>query len=307
MGDKHAIIGIDPWLETPAGRYLLDWEQARLDAMVADIFGFHAVQLGWPQVDGLRHNRMPHRWFADDHAPAPGDPVLPLRQAAVLTDFDELPFSTASMDLVLLPHTVRGHEELLSSLDGRFTLFGRDEVTLQHLVAHAGASQWDIAPDMALGIDVERLQRRVALLPWWWTWGWMGLRRSRRARYRRWQRSSELIQPDTDGHLAVFRSDQEAAHQRGPAEQDLSGLYHSAMRDRDECDAVTSRFLHIIDRASSVSTDRLHVAIGANALHKPACLFDNNYGKNHSVMRAFPALSPYVSLGSSPSTRHAPR
>ena len=51
MSDKHGIIGIDPWLETPAGRYLLDWEQARLDAMVADIFGFHALQLGWPQVD----------------------------------------------------------------------------------------------------------------------------------------------------------------------------------------------------------------------------------------------------------------
>lgn len=106
MSDKHGIIGIDPWLETPAGRYLLDWEQARLDAMVADIFGFHALQLGWPHVDGLRHNRMPHRWFADDHPASPDAAPLPLRQAAILTDFDELPFASGSLDLVLLPHTL---------------------------------------------------------------------------------------------------------------------------------------------------------------------------------------------------------
>ncbi len=197
---------------------------------------------------------------------------------------------------VLLPHTIRGHQELLSSLDARFTLFGRDEATLQHLATHASAAQWDMAPDMALGIDVGRLQHRVAMLPWRWTWGWTGLRRSRRARYQGWKSLSDLILPDTRGHLAVFRSDQEATHQRGPIEQDLSGLYHSDLRDRDECDAVATWFLHIIARAFSVSTDRLHVAIGANALHRPACLFDNNYGKNHAVMRAFPSLAPHVSL-----------
>jgi hypothetical protein len=28
---------------------------------VADIFGYHALQLGLPQLQGLRSNRMPHR------------------------------------------------------------------------------------------------------------------------------------------------------------------------------------------------------------------------------------------------------
>ena len=39
-----------PWLESPAGRYLLAWEQRQLDAQVADIFGYSALQLGLPEA-----------------------------------------------------------------------------------------------------------------------------------------------------------------------------------------------------------------------------------------------------------------
>ncbi len=91
------------WLQTPAGRYLLDWERAQLDACVADIFGYHALQLGVPELDGLCANRMPHRWVATQAMDAPQD--LPVA-AAVLCDFSALPFPAASLDLVLLPHTL---------------------------------------------------------------------------------------------------------------------------------------------------------------------------------------------------------
>jgi len=73
-----------PWLDTPAGRYLREWEQAQLDPLVADVFGFHAVQIGLGAIDGLRANRMPHRWRVQDGsapagaavaAPATGDGV----------------------------------------------------------------------------------------------------------------------------------------------------------------------------------------------------------------------------------------
>ena len=59
------------WLDTPPGRYLLQWEQTQLDRTVADLFGFHALQLGVPALRGLRANRMPHRWLAVDHLPRP--------------------------------------------------------------------------------------------------------------------------------------------------------------------------------------------------------------------------------------------
>jgi hypothetical protein len=57
---QPGIEALSAWLETPPGQYLLAWEQAQLDRVVGDVFGFHALQLGLPQLDGLRAHRMPH-------------------------------------------------------------------------------------------------------------------------------------------------------------------------------------------------------------------------------------------------------
>lgn len=102
---------MDPWLQTAPGRYLLDWERTQFDRAVGDLFGFHAVQLGLPQLDTLACNRMPHRWVALrdeaqlDTVPAAQTPCLPVPRA-LISDFEELPFDTASLDLVVLPHTL---------------------------------------------------------------------------------------------------------------------------------------------------------------------------------------------------------
>ena len=49
------------WFQTPPGQYLLDWERAQFDAALADVFGYHALQLGLADIDALAANRMPHR------------------------------------------------------------------------------------------------------------------------------------------------------------------------------------------------------------------------------------------------------
>lgn len=107
------IHGFDDWLETPQGQYVLHWEQARYDQLVADIFGFNAVQLGLPQHDFLRANRMPFRLYCDD---LPGDDSsLAAAQTTthklnqLITDPHLLPFASASMDLVILPHLLEFH------------------------------------------------------------------------------------------------------------------------------------------------------------------------------------------------------
>src|SRR4030095_1679383 len=93
------IIGLHEWFQTPPGRYLQAWEQGQFDQAVADVFGYHALQLGLAEVEALRTNRMPHRWLAlDDPLRAPS--------CAVVTDFSALPFPANSLDLVVLPHTL---------------------------------------------------------------------------------------------------------------------------------------------------------------------------------------------------------
>jgi SAM-dependent methyltransferase len=110
MAESSRIIGLTQWLKTPAGRYLLGWEQRHLDTAVADLFGFHALQLGMPELEALRANRMPHRWVATEAPPLPpgerdGD-ALPRAAVALQLDFDALPFDANSLDLVVLPHTL---------------------------------------------------------------------------------------------------------------------------------------------------------------------------------------------------------
>ena len=104
-----------PWQLSPAGQYALDWERAQFDAVLADVFGYHALQLGLGEIDTLAANRMPHRWLALPRAraaqvvaaePASEDAAPPARRVALLTDSTALPFAEASLDLVTLPHTL---------------------------------------------------------------------------------------------------------------------------------------------------------------------------------------------------------
>ena len=148
-----------PGCIAPPGRYLLAWEQARLDHAVADIFGFHALQLGLPELDGLRANRMPHRWVASDSLrlpdllplPPPADGLLTTQSAhepiALHCEFDALPFPDNSLDLVVLPHalelardphrTLREVERVLVP-EGRVVIVGFNPASLWGLRQRAG-------------------------------------------------------------------------------------------------------------------------------------------------------------------------
>ena len=105
---EKSIIALDGWLKSPAGIYVRQWEQACLDELTADIFGYNAVQVGLPQIDALAANRMANKWQAatrmsnlDELALAAGN-----KQIAVALDFAELPFASQSLDLVVLPHVL---------------------------------------------------------------------------------------------------------------------------------------------------------------------------------------------------------
>ena len=88
------------WFATPLGQYLLEKERAYLDEVTPDIFGFHAIQLGMPEVDLLRENRITHKL----RVAREGTPDTFARCT-------ELPFATHSIDLVVLPHVLEFAEE----------------------------------------------------------------------------------------------------------------------------------------------------------------------------------------------------
>ena len=160
MTESPAIIGLAEWLRTPAGRYLLAWEQQHLDHAVADLFGFHALQLGLPALAALKANRMPHRWVSADGADGlaaqdGSDGPAPSATVALHCDFDALPFANQSLDLVVLPHSL----EL--ARDPHLTLREVERVLMPEgrvvIVGFNPASLW------ALRQRLGRLKRRVGL------------------------------------------------------------------------------------------------------------------------------------------------
>ncbi|MBK1685971.1 class I SAM-dependent methyltransferase [Rubrivivax gelatinosus] len=157
MTRDQSIIELGVWLRSPAGRYLLEWEQDRLDHAVTDAFGFHALQLGMPEIQGLRANRMPHRWVAcgslvppeSIELPPPRDVLITTRPAPVslYCEFDALPFPQHSVDLVVLPHALElaaDPHQLLREVErilvpeGRVVISGLNPASLWALRQRAG-------------------------------------------------------------------------------------------------------------------------------------------------------------------------
>lgn len=95
-----SIPGLERWLASAAGQRILAWEQAQVDNVVSDIFGYHALQVGLPQADFLRANRIPLRQKA-----------ACMGSADVVCHCAALPIASNSTDLVVLPHVLEFSEE----------------------------------------------------------------------------------------------------------------------------------------------------------------------------------------------------
>ena len=98
--EKLSITGIDDWLGTAQGRYVMAWEQAKIDAVIADLFGYNALQLGLPRFNLLAHSRIMLRQSAGESEPA-----------NILCDLHELPFASGSVDLVVMPHVLEFNDD----------------------------------------------------------------------------------------------------------------------------------------------------------------------------------------------------
>ena len=116
-------VSLAEWLQSPLGAYTLAHERAWLDATTPDIFGYHAIQLGLPELDLLRESRITHL-----HCVSPDSDA-----ATVRAQFHELPFEAQSVDLCLLPHTLEfslNPHEVLREVDrvmrpeGRIMILG---------------------------------------------------------------------------------------------------------------------------------------------------------------------------------------
>lgn len=99
--DQPHIIELEQWLATPGGQYVQGWEQKQIDSMVANVFGYHAVQIGLVSQDYLQASRIRHKGRTSiqyQHGSENG--------ALLIAEPEYLPFDTQSLDLLVLPHVL---------------------------------------------------------------------------------------------------------------------------------------------------------------------------------------------------------
>src|SRR5438874_4668227 len=92
---ERVSTSLAQWFTTPLGRYLLSREQAYFDSTVADIFGFHALQIGLPECAFLAQSRIVSRWTLDYEPPA-----------TLISDPHSLPFAENALDLIVMLHAL---------------------------------------------------------------------------------------------------------------------------------------------------------------------------------------------------------
>ena len=88
------------WYATPLGQALQASEKACLDGVLAQLFGYHLLQVGRPcTVDLLSASRVSHCMIMDL------PPAIPDGRSGELVGLPHaLPFAAASLDVVVLPH-----------------------------------------------------------------------------------------------------------------------------------------------------------------------------------------------------------
>jgi SAM-dependent methyltransferase len=166
--------GTDPfrqWLGGVSGQYLLAWESQQLDSLLANWFGYQAVQLGLGVPGGLAAlaaSRMSHRVVVETG-------LERLGHAQVLVDgFESLPFASESLDLVVMPHTLEfasnPHEVCREAArvlrpEGRLVILGLNPMSLWRLQQGIGRSAGAaVLPKEGQWIGLPRVRDWLKLL-----------------------------------------------------------------------------------------------------------------------------------------------
>lgn len=97
---ENMELVLKQWLYTETGQFARQWEQAQIEELLQNVFGYHAIQIGLPQWPLMQQNRISHKWYTHT------DNISDTAGLAVVCQPEQLPFATESIDLLVLPHTL---------------------------------------------------------------------------------------------------------------------------------------------------------------------------------------------------------
>lgn len=196
--------------------------------------------------------------------------------------------------LVLLPHTVTGNEDLLSEFGDNVTLFAREQNTFEHLQSHAKNARALLADDLAFYINPEEIinSYKINILSCILKKIFFKLVKNK-------TEFSKLPQPKIMLRNSIFemkniftskksgnffRTDVERSLEVIPdVNADLSRMYEYGTRNKEICFYTTARLMRFINLFDEINTDRLHICIAGALLGKKVNFFPNSYFKCKAV------------------------
>jgi exopolysaccharide biosynthesis predicted pyruvyltransferase EpsI len=189
--------------------------------------------------------------------------------------------------LILLPHTIQGHEELLKALGPNVDLWTRETISCDYVKRTTSGPRLFQADDLALSLTPARYLDTQA--------NWCALlRRYENSYYRkmRWsitllrEKARQRLSPANTKMLSAFRCDKERPHQTLPRGNiDVSRLLKCKHPTPEQATCTTQMLFRFLNAYQEVETDRLHIAIAAALLDKRVKFYSNSYYKCEAVYR----------------------
>ena len=204
--------------------------------------------------------------------------------------------------LIVLPHTVRGNEDLLQNLGKNIDIFCRERVSYDWVNEHVTAGNVYLADDMAFGLDAgmlldrhgpsrRKLMRRIGSGVWLSLLNRTALRRSKDFDFHVNGRLGLTALYQLMGRtvfqekvLSAVRTDAERTDQREPpGNVDVSRVFEYGVLPLSRAQEATVFLLAYLDQFERIVTNRLHIGILGALLHKEVDFYPNSYYKNKAV------------------------
>lgn len=190
--------------------------------------------------------------------------------------------------LVVLPHTVRGNEDLLAELGPNVEIITREETSFRHVARNVRGAGVLLMDDLAFSLDVGRLLGEPSPVL-----GPLMRGELTRKSFRRFLQGSLRARavrpartPGPGRTLNVFRRDGEATDvPLPPRNYDLPRIFEYGTYNPAVCRLGAVALLRALSRFDLIRTNRLHVSVAGALLGKSVELYPNNYDKNEAVYR----------------------
>ena len=186
--------------------------------------------------------------------------------------------------LIVLPHTIFGHEDLLEQLGSNTDIITRENISYDYVSKTAKKANVFIAHDMAFSLDTDQVLHQIPILFSAWMSTTIPSRRIQKGNSFEIQHYFQSRQFRHDYKvLNAFRRDEEKTTIQIPEDNiDIANKFAYGTTKRRALYA-SNRLLSFVNQYQKVRTNRLHTCVAAALLGKEVEFYANNYFKCKAV------------------------